>query len=211
MEQKKFLMWALATPKIYFSNIMTGRSVGGANVDYIIFLVHPCDSSSQIYRYHSFLSVPIPRSIVNSSNSSVTGSGSSTDGSGGGSSSMIIHYVYSCLSAPRVSSKVCSCIMEMTVNLLSSSGWDGPGNEDREYALVGNTAKALESTEDSTWVGERGIGMEIGNDTNGPKLVLPLIPKLLSYMSGIVETESKRVKAGGNPRDLHLEFTVISK
>ena len=89
--------------------------------------------------------------------------------------------------------------MEMTINLLSDYGQN-------EWQKV--TKKDMQ---DSTETVEAGMGMEIQSSVSGPDLVLPLIPKLLSYMSTVIESEGKRVKAGSEPRNLHLEFTVISK
>jgi hypothetical protein len=83
--------------------------------------------------------------------------------------------------------------MEMTTNLLS------------EYDSQDQKQKSIQ---DST---ETGMGMEIESSVRGPDLVLPLIPKLLSYMSTVIESEGKRVRAGSESRNLHLEFTVISK
>ena len=163
------------------------------------------------YRYHSLLSVPIPPSIIDSTRST-TAIANRTSDAATDHASMILYYVYSCLSAPGVSKSVCSCVMEMTVNLLS--GWDGEESEKREVKLTTNAmADVLESVKEDARDGDSGMGMgmEIGNGTSGPELVLPLVPMLLSYMSGVIESESKRIKAGSNPKDLHLEFTVISK
>ena len=90
--------------------------------------------------------------------------------------------------------------MEMTINLLSD--YDSKDQKQK------STAKDVQ---ESTATEEAGTGMEIESSVSGPDLVLPLIPKLLSYMSTIIESESKRIKAGSEPRNLHLEFTVISK
>lgn len=138
-------------------------------------------------RYHSLLGIIIPQSITES-----------TSGSEHGSS--ILYYVYSCLFAQRVSPKVCSCIMEMTINLLS----DYDSKDQKQESTI-------KDVQDSTETVEAGMGMEIESCASGPDLVLPLIPKLLSYMSTVIESEGKRIKAGSEPRNLHLEFTVISK
>ena len=140
-------------------------------------------------RYHSLLGVSIPHSINESTSSS-------------GLSPSILYYVYSCLSAQRVSPKVCSCVMEMTTNLLS----DYDSEDQKQKSEIKD---ALDSTE--TQQIEAGIGMENERSVSGPDLVLPLIPKLLSYMSTVIESEGKRVRAGSESRNLHLEFTVISK
>ena len=140
------------------------------------------------FRYHSLLGISIPQS----------GSAGSSDTSE--HSSSILYYVYSCLFAQRVSLKVCSCVMEMTINLLSD--YD---SHDQEQKITKN------GTQDSEETKEAGMGMEIQNSICGSDLVLPLIPMLLSYMSTVIESEGRRVKASSEPRNLHLEFTVISK
>ena len=68
-----------------------------------------------------------------------------------------------------------------------------------------------DSTCADTQTEEAGMGMEIESSASGRDLVLPLIPKLLSYMSTVIEGEGKRVRAGSAQRNFHLEFTVISK
>ena len=90
--------------------------------------------------------------------------------------------------------------MEMTINLLSD--YDSTNQKERV---------AKKDALDSTETVEAGMGMEIESSGNGPDLVLSLIPMLLSYMSTVIESESKRIKAGSESRNLHLEFTVISK
>lgn len=92
--------------------------------------------------------------------------------------------------------------MEMTTNLLSD--YDGQNQKQKS-----EIKDALDSTE--TQQAEAGMGMEIESTVSGPDLVLPLIPKLLSYMSTVIESEGKRIRAGNESRNLHLEFTVISK
>ena len=92
--------------------------------------------------------------------------------------------------------------MEMTTNLLS----DYDSQDQKQKSEIKD---ALDSTE--TQQVEAGMGMETERSVSGPDLVLPLIPKLLSYMSTIIESEGKRVRAGNESRNLHLEFTVISK
>ena len=96
---------------------------------------------------------------------------------------------------------MCSCIMEMTINLLS----DYNSQHQKQKSTI-------EDVQDSTVIEGGGTGMEIESSVSGPDLVLPLIPKLLSYMSTVIESEGKRIKAGScELRNLHLEFTVISK
>ena len=94
--------------------------------------------------------------------------------------------------------------MEMTTNLLSDYN-----SQDQKQIHVSEIKDALDSTE--TQQVETGMGMETECSVSGPDLVLPLIPKLLSYMSTVIESEGKRVRAGNESRNLHLEFTVISK
>ena len=92
--------------------------------------------------------------------------------------------------------------MEMTTNLLSD--YDSQNQKQKS-----EIKDALVSTEIQHV--EAGMGMETESSVSGPDLVLPLIPKLLSYMSTVIESEGKRVRAGSESRNLHLEFTVISK
>ena len=150
-----------------------------------------------LFRYHSLLGVPIPHSILDSCKTDAAGDTNE-------SSSAILHYVYSCLFAHKVSPKVCSCIMELTFNLLS--GWDG-FVKDRED----ETMTFREDKMDSMETDGRGLEIETSSRSSGPDLVLPMVPKLLSYLNTVIESEGKRVKAGSEPRNIHLEFTVISK
>ena len=64
---------------------------------------------------------------------------------------------------------------------------------------------------DSMETDGRGLEIETSSRMGGPDLVLPMVPKLLSYLNTVIESEGKRVKAGSEPRNIHLEFTVISK
>ena len=155
---------------------------------HVLFLLHVHCTC----RYHSLLGVSIPHSIITESTTSSSEHSSS-----------ILYYVYSCLFAQRVSPKVCSCIMEMTVNLLS----DYDGKNWKEKSTIKDVPDSTETIRNV----EAGMGMEIESSVSGPDLVLPLIPKLLGYMSTVIESEGKRIRAGSEPRNLHLEFTVISK
>lgn len=141
-------------------------------------------------RYHHLLGVSIPESICRA--------GSSEEVPKNGSA--ILHYVYSCLSAHKVSSKVCSCVMELTINLLSDSD-----------SATEEQVKVVEGPLDNSETDESGNGMEVENTTSGPDLVLPFIPMLLSYMSTVIEREGRKVKQGRESASLQLEFTVISR
>ena len=98
--------------------------------------------------------------------------------------------------------------MEMTINLLSASDYD---SQDQRQKSTMKDVHVQDSTCAETQTEEAGMGMEIESSMSGHDLVLPLIPKLLSYMSAIIDSEGKRIRAGSAQRNLHLEFTVISK
>ena len=117
--------------------------------------------------------------------------------------SALLHYVYSCLFAQKVSPKVCSCIMELTVNLLSD--WDKLTVTDEQEQ------KTKEVMQNDVRTDESEARMDIGNRTQGSDLVLPFIPMLLGYMSAVIESERKRMKVTSEPINLCLEFTVISR
>ena len=146
-------------------------------------------------RYHPLLGVSIPHSITDSCNS---GAGDETTRN----SSAILHYVYSCLFAQKVSPKVCSCILAMTVNLLSD--WELTETDEQEM----KAKLTMEVTKNDVGTDENGTRMDVAH---GPDLVLPFIPILLGYMSIVIEGEGKRVRVASEPTSLHLEFTVISR
>ena len=95
----------------------------------------------------------------------------------------ILHYVYSCLFSTQVSEKVCSCILEMTINLFNLTEEEGyleVADNELESSLV------LKVTE----------------------LVQPHFPKLLNYLHIAIKGEGKQSGRNGG---LQLEFAVLSK
>ena len=92
-----------------------------------------------------------------------------------------------CLHLPKVSRKICSFVMEMSVHLLSS---------DREAC------------------GGEELKLETEQPVSGEELVRPFIPGLLDYLNRAISDccyKGKLRNTNSRGNSLHSEFVVLSR
>lgn len=117
---------------------------------------------------------------------------------GGASPAPTLKYVFDCLLSPKASPKVCGCVMEMAVNLLTlESGERGGGAGDGRM-----------ETETAGTEGEDGSSVVSGED-----LLSPFLPCLLEYLNRVIgeNVGGKRERGREKGRCLENEFVVLSR
>ncbi len=99
----------------------------------------------------------------------------------------MLERVFECLSSEKAAQKVCECVMEMAVNLLTLGAEEGVSEEEGGVAVGGAPLRV-----------------------KGEELVGPYVPRVLGYLSRVIGGRGGRA-VRGKERDLEKEFVVLSR